>query len=255
MSGYAARRGAGGVSLASSALALRASNDEAARATSKRKGVDPPDGLALGVDFPMVCENCLGEDTYVRMVKEKNGAACKISKQPFNVFRWKAGGRGGRYKKTIVCYEIAAEKNICQACLVDMEYGLPVAVRDSFLKSAGTDVNDDGVGEVPVTEVNQHYYFNKKARERAIAAQEGGGLSGGKAASSSTLLRLARTYQAPYDRKEKEEKKYSQKAIRDAEQSSSPPPPFPSLTPRDYGPFNQSSSSSPSPTTTTAAKQ
>ena len=50
----------------------------------------------------------------------------------FQAFRWKAGPQG-RFKDTIVCREVAVEKNICQACLSDMTFGVPVGVRDALL--------------------------------------------------------------------------------------------------------------------------
>ena len=36
-----------------------------------------------------------------------------------------------RYKKTEVCQTCAKTKNVCQTCLLDLEYGLPVQV-DTF---------------------------------------------------------------------------------------------------------------------------
>ena len=33
-----------------------------------------------------------------------------------------------------VCIQVAQHRNICQACLNDMQYGLPVGVRDKLLK-------------------------------------------------------------------------------------------------------------------------
>ena len=36
-----------------------------------------------------------------------------------------------RWKETIVCAAVAREKNLCQACLNDLEYAVPFHVRDS----------------------------------------------------------------------------------------------------------------------------
>ena len=77
--------------------------------------------------FPILCETCLGDNPYVRMQKEDYGVECKICVRPFTIFRWKAGTQG-RYKATVVCQSCAKVKNVCQTCLFDLEYGLPVQV-------------------------------------------------------------------------------------------------------------------------------
>ena len=70
-----------------------------------------------------------GDNPYVRMQKEDYGVECKICVRPFTIFRWKAGTQG-RYKATVVCQSCAKVKNVCQTCLFDLEYGLPVQVGD-----------------------------------------------------------------------------------------------------------------------------
>jgi len=83
-------------------------------------------------DFPILCETCLGENPYVRMLKSPAAKECKICVRPFTNFRWKAGPKG-RYKNTEVCQTCAKIKNVCQTCLLDLTYHLPVEVRDKFL--------------------------------------------------------------------------------------------------------------------------
>lgn len=48
------------------------------------------------------------------------------------MFRWRPGN-DARYKKTIICQEVAKAKNVCQVCLLDLDYNLPVQVRDKAL--------------------------------------------------------------------------------------------------------------------------
>ncbi|PSC73683.1 zinc finger CCCH domain-containing 40 [Micractinium conductrix] len=70
------------------------------------------------------------------MQRIEYGGQCHISNRPYTVFRWRPGN-DARYKKTIVCQEVAKAKNVCQVCLLDLEYGLPVEVRDKALAAAG----------------------------------------------------------------------------------------------------------------------
>ncbi len=69
----------------------------------------------------------------IRMTKLPPGnKLCKISGLPYQGFRWKAG-TGGRFKETVISFPIAKEKDICQACLNDLKFGLPVGVRDTVV--------------------------------------------------------------------------------------------------------------------------
>jgi pre-mRNA-splicing factor RBM22/SLT11 len=83
-------------------------------------------------DFPVVCEDCLGPNPYLRMQKQHYGAECAISGRPFTVFRWKPGA-DARYKKTVISRDMALAKNVCQVCLLDLDTGLPVQVRETAL--------------------------------------------------------------------------------------------------------------------------
>jgi len=131
--------------------------------------------------FPILCETCLGDNPYVRMQKEDYGVECKICVRPFTIFRWKAGTKG-RYKATVVCQACAKVKNVCQTCLFDLEFGLPVQVRDKYLEEAGqTKV------ALPPSRVNRDY-----ALQEAQKAADGSDLPYGKVASHPMLQRLAR---------------------------------------------------------------
>jgi pre-mRNA-splicing factor RBM22/SLT11 len=107
-------------------------------------------------DFPILCETCLGQNPYVRMVKLPYGhKLCKISNVPYQGFRWKAGQQG-RYKETIISHEVAAHRNICQACLNDMKYGLPVGVRDALLQQ-----EESQKIKMPASNVGSQYFYSQ----------------------------------------------------------------------------------------------
>lgn len=137
-------------------------------------------------DFPQLCETCLGDNPYVRMMKENFGSACKICTRPFTVFRWKPGKRA-RYKKTEICQTCARMKNVCQTCVLDLQFNLPVQVRDSFLAKA--DGGDERV-IVPESDANREWFAQQHNR---MLEQEGAVSAYGKATGqNSALVQLAR---------------------------------------------------------------
>jgi len=138
-------------------------------------------------EFPILCETCLGDNPYIRMMKEKYGQECKICNRPFTIFRW-CPGTGMRYKKTEICQTCSKLKNVCQTCLLDLEYGLPVQVRDSALK-----LKD----HIPQSDVNKEL-FNQNA-ERQLAGTDNTVAYGelGKITSKNEMLgKMAR--KAPF---------------------------------------------------------
>ncbi|KIJ41278.1 hypothetical protein M422DRAFT_229735 [Sphaerobolus stellatus SS14] len=99
-------------------------------------------------EFPILCETCLGDNAFVRMSKQEFGRECGSCNRPFTVFRWNPGA-GMRTKKTVICQTCAKIKNVCQTCILDLEYGLPTQVRDTALALKN---------EAPTTDINREYY-------------------------------------------------------------------------------------------------
>ena len=73
-------------------------------------------------EFPILCESCMGDNPYVRMMREQYGSTCKICERPMTVFRWKPGSKA-RQKCTVTCQVCAKLKNTCQCCILDLQYG------------------------------------------------------------------------------------------------------------------------------------
>lgn len=125
-------------------------------------------------DFPLTCETCLGDSPYVRMTKLPHGKPCAVCAVPFTVFAWQAGTRG-RLKKVEICRSCASSKNVCQVCVYDLQYGLPVQVRDGVLAECGDGGGQPGGTElaVPQSEANRAWY--NASRDRAAEAGSAGG--------------------------------------------------------------------------------
>ncbi|KAK7428093.1 Pre-mRNA-splicing factor slt11 [Neonectria magnoliae] len=143
-------------------------------------------------DFPSVCETCLPENPYVKMIKEDYGAECKLCTRPFTVFSWNADRAHGRKKRTNVCLTCARLKNCCQCCMLDLSFGLPIVVRDAALKM---------VAPGPQSDINREYFAqnNEKLIEEGKVGTEEYAKTDEKA--RELLRRLANS--KPYFRKGK----------------------------------------------------
>lgn len=88
-----------------------------------------------------------------------------------------------RYKKTEICQTCSKIKNVCQTCILDLQYNLPVQVRD-----AGLGIADN----LPTSNVNKDY-FVKNAEKQLAEGQAVYDYEEANAAGKDLLKRLART--------------------------------------------------------------
>lgn len=138
-------------------------------------------------EFPLVCETCLGDNPYVRMTKEPHGKKCQVCETPFTVFAWQAGTKG-RLKRVEICRSCAQAKNVCQVCIYDLQYGLPVKVRDKVLREAGGGAGSAGqVSAVPQSMANRAWYTAQQQR----ALEQGQDLVGTSAVAHAKLSEMA----------------------------------------------------------------
>ncbi|KAF8447718.1 hypothetical protein L210DRAFT_3527024 [Boletus edulis BED1] len=135
-------------------------------------------------EFPILCETCLGANPFIRMSKQEFGRSCGTCARPFTVFRWNPG-EGARYKATVICQTCAKVKNVCQTCLLDLEYGLPTQVRDTALAVQS---------EAPTSDINREYYaqnMEHKMTDGTTSMMQLGGRA--SSAGKEMLKELART--------------------------------------------------------------
>ena len=135
-------------------------------------------------EFPILCETCLGPNPFVRMSKQEFGRSCGTCARPFTVFRWNPGSEA-RYKATVICQTCAKVKNVCQTCLLDLEYGLPTQVRDTALAIQS---------EAPTSDINREYYaqnMESKMEDGTKSMMEVGNRA--SSAGKEMLKQLART--------------------------------------------------------------
>ena len=91
---------------------------------------------------PQICHVCLGpEPTKVPLFRRQFDGSCKICSSQYT--EWQFTPRTVdvrlkvRKKKTVLCLRCAQAKDVCQVCIFDMKYGLPVKLRDKLVARTG----------------------------------------------------------------------------------------------------------------------
>jgi len=84
--------------------------------------LDPP--------FPLLYNGILNGEKHFQMSKSRLSKECCICERPFTVFTWRLNGVP---YKTYICQICARVANICQVSLLDLDIGIPVAVRNRLL--------------------------------------------------------------------------------------------------------------------------
>ncbi|GMI24507.1 hypothetical protein TeGR_g14645, partial [Tetraparma gracilis] len=90
----------------------------------------------------------------------------------------------GRFKSTVICQGCAKIKNVCQTCIFDLQYGLPVRLRDKVLEEHGAGAS---IVPVPQSDANREWYMNQHAN----AVSQGQSMVQNEAANAA-LMKLAR---------------------------------------------------------------
>lgn len=136
-------------------------------------------------NFPIVCEPCIGDNPYVRMMRDQGGGTCKMCARPHTMYKWRPG-RADAWKRTEVCQSCAKSRNLCQACILDMQLGLPSQLRDAVL-AAHSDV------AVATSNVGLEYQNNQRLTAMAYGGDD-------TITPAERLLEIARNVGNPENR-------------------------------------------------------
>lgn len=82
---------------------------------------------------PSVCEQCLGDSKNIRMTKIPSAAECKICTFPFTLYHFRSSTNSANLTKTLICLRCSKQRNICQCCMLDLTWHIPVKVRDEII--------------------------------------------------------------------------------------------------------------------------
>ena len=93
----------------------------------------------------------LRPEPLLRMMKVNHGAEYKICTRPITVFKW-VPDNASQSKKTVICMTCSRIKSACQHCLLDLQIGLPLQIRDAALKLASQGANSS---------INREYFVQK----------------------------------------------------------------------------------------------
>lgn len=129
----------------------------------------------------------------MRMTTQHNGQECKICTRPFTTHRW-LPGVGMRYRRTEVCMTCAKIKNICQTCLLDLEYGLTTQVRDTMMGLQS---------QTPQGDANRRWYLRAAEEEMDRTGKSIVDHSRIDAVAKEALKKMSKTNVGPYARKPK----------------------------------------------------
>ena len=100
-------------------------------------------------------------------------------------WRWRPGS-DARWKSNVVCSVCARGKHLCSCCLLDLDYSVPVAVRDAALGESST-----GVALMPQSGVNREYYVQQL--EESIKSGEFDAQTKNRSRPSELLNQLQRS--------------------------------------------------------------
>ncbi|EDO17001.1 hypothetical protein Kpol_1065p16 [Vanderwaltozyma polyspora DSM 70294] len=107
----------------------------------------------MSEDLFNICDQCLGDSKNVRMIKVPSGLECKICTYPFTVYKFKTSNRASNITKTLICKRCSDQRNICQCCMLDMTWHIPVNLRDQIISlinngSSGTIVTKEAKNDI-----------------------------------------------------------------------------------------------------------
>lgn len=97
-------------------------------------------------EFPTICSKCIGSNDenasqYLNFIRSTMGSECKLCNRVYTSYKFKQSSNSSRYIHTEICKTCSTMKNICQCCLLDLEYGVAYWIRESVENGKANDQN------------------------------------------------------------------------------------------------------------------
>ena len=95
-------------------------------------------------DIPILCSKCLGNDKAIRMKELLYDKECKLCQLPFTSYKWKLSSTSKQYLETHSCKKCASTNDMCQCCLLDLVYHLPIHLSQQMkeIKTSNTSITN-----------------------------------------------------------------------------------------------------------------
>ena len=98
---------------------------------------------------PLICEYCLGgkpenddephNHDEIHITKVPGGAQCKICSLVFPLYHFKQNPRARNSIKTVICQRCAKQRHVCQCCMLDLTWHIPIEERDMLVSVINED--------------------------------------------------------------------------------------------------------------------
>ena len=150
---------------------------------------------------PLICEHCLGSKSEnddephnqdeIHITKVPDGAQCKICSLVFPLYYFKQNPRSRDSIRTVICQRCAKQRHVCQCCMLDLTWHIPIEERDMLVSV----INEDDSMTVEAKNIMMKRYLALKKDAKFGGAK----VTGDAAALNDFMERLKEREQGEGD--------------------------------------------------------